>query len=289
LNQLQCNPESPSAECQNAVASYCCKNGACTQDYGCKQVFFEAGGMCPFNCGTTGIYKCPFNDPYVCGQFALPTGSCYDTTTSSATGLPVFSANCTATLQDHCCGDTNMTCPLTDMGCKTAFFLSGATCLSEDYDYKNCHNGFYDYGPCNGFLPTAPFCNNQMCIDNPYSIGCATGAILPYCCGSSKDTCSLDPQCRHLVFPMFNAPGTSMADLKTTMVGYGPASFQMSNQYPCRWQCTWANSTKSPTMAPGTPTKAPTTKSPTKAPKKSSASGVSVLVSIVALAISCLL
>jgi len=243
------------------------------------------------DCGDEGIFACPFNDPYICGQFnpMVPNATCADTTVSTTTGLPSFSTTCLPTLQEYCCGATNTTCPLTDMACKTAFFLSGQTCKPAR-DYSNCHNGFYDYGPCNGFDPkTAPFCNVQVCIDNPYSVACATSQILPYCCGSSKDTCSLDSQCRNMVFPMFNAPGTNWSDLKTTMVHYGPAGFQDSAVYPCRWQCTWVNATHAPTKSPNTGSKAPTTKTPTMAPKKSSASVVSILVSVVALAFACLL
>lgn len=289
LANLMCDPENPSEQCQEAVATYCCMDGPCTQDYGCKQVYFEAGGACPMDspCAAVGIYACPFNDPYICGQFnkMVPGATCADTYVA-ASGLPVFSDSCQTTLEDYCCGETNMTCPQYDLACKTTFFLSGATCKS--YGYSNCHNGIYNYGPCNGFSLSAPFCNTQACIDNPYSLVCATGSILPYCCGGSKDSCSLDPQCRALVFPMFNAPGTAQADLKTTMVTYGPAGFQNSASYPCRWQCTWANVTHAPTKPPSH-TMAPTTKSPTAPPKKSSASGVSTFVSVVALVIACLL
>jgi len=287
-----CN-DPTNSDCMAAVEAYCCTGDVCTQDYGCKQEFFEMGGMCnmkmcPTTGATAGIYACPFNDPYICGQFAM--GSCKGTTVSTTTGLPVFPTDmCKSTLRDYCCGDTNMTCPLTDMACKTTFFISGATC-SPDYDYNNCHNGegFYDYGPCNGFLPNAPFCNSQVCIDNPYSIGCAIGQILPYCCGNDKDSCNLDMQCRNLVFPLFNAPGTPPEMLKTTNVSFGPAPYQGLASKPCGYQCTWTNMTKSPTKAPSVPTKAPTTKSPTKAPKKSAASGISVFVSALALAIACL-
>jgi hypothetical protein len=289
LKAMSCNATNTPDGCLMAMGQYCCGSGTCTSDYGCKKEFFEKStrgmalcqppGGAPFQCPEVSIYKCPFNDPFVCGQCA---GSA---TVITDSGLPVFNATCTAALQNHCCGDTNMTCPQSDHACQSYFFATGYTCKPLK-DYNNCHNGFYDLGQCNGFRPTAPFCENQFCKDNAYQIPCAVGQILPYCCGEDADTCSLDPQCQNLVFRMFNSPFATT--LKTTMVTYGPKAFQNLADKPCPWQCSWTNMTRSPTKAPSTkaPTGKPTSKSPTAAPKKSSATGLSALVALVAMLVT---